>query len=150
MEITWIVKLAEEKIDFLLSNWPILGVLIFILLWSTYTDATEMKIYNEMNLFSLITRLLLIPFFPLDMWDIIGGLVFFIAFLIVGMMAPNTNIGGDIKFAGTFGLWAGAQLGLLSLGIAILMIIPISLIKRTSVPLAPFVTIGFFVSMILI
>ena len=145
--MTEFVQFANEQFIELTINWLVWGMFVFMLMWSTYTDATEMKIENNFNKFLVISRIILIPLFPMDWWDLLGGIILFTLFLIIGMITNDGKMAGDIKYSGAFGLWAGFHLGLLSVLAGVLIIIPVSLIrsklsKGEQTPLAPFIAIG--------
>lgn len=134
------VNSASEKCLQIQSNPIIFFVFIGILLYAAYMDATQMKIPNNFNKFALVLRILIIPIFPLTLFDIIGGIGLFLALLIVGMININNDMGGDIKFAGVFGAWTGMYLGALGMLGGIILIMPMSFIRRTPQPLAPYIT----------
>lgn len=136
------VHYASDKILQITSNPIIFSVFMLIIMYAAYSDATEMKIKNDFNKACLLIRLMCAPLMPIGLFDIFGCVGLFIALLIVGMININNDMGGDIKFAGVFGIWAGAYFGALAMFLAVIMTIPVSIKTKSNVPLAPFIFIA--------
>lgn len=133
---------ASDKIIQITANPIAFSFFILIVLYAAYSDATEMKIKNDFNKTALLLRVLISPIMPIGIFDIFGGVGLFIALLIVGMINIKNDMGGDIKFAGVFGIWAGAYFGAIAMLLATIMTIPVSIKTKQSVPLAPFIFIA--------
>lgn len=130
-------------------NSPVYLIAILAMMtFASYTDIRYMKIYNKFNLVVLVSRILISYFNPMTFADIFSGAILFAMVLIVGMINLKNDIGGDIKFAGVFGLWAGLYIGIISFAVGIIILIPMSLIKKKAIPLAPFIQLGFVITLL--
>lgn len=129
------------------------GVLFsFMLVIASYTDIKKREIPNEICVFIALTGLLRFSFGNLL------GLFVGLPFLVAAMFKENSIGGGDIKFTAAVGIVLGFWRGIygLVIGLTLLVLFYIILIiiakirrkqvaRNLSMPLAPFLGIGFAV-----
>lgn len=133
-----------------LSNFHfVYGILFFIIMTiASYTDLKYMKIYNNFNTIALFIRIICGTINRITFIDVFGTLIIFFLMLIVGMINIKNDIGGDIKYSAVFAAWAGPYLACSSFLIGIILMSPISIIKKKPIPLAPFLQLGLIINLI--
>lgn len=111
----------NNYLEIIFSNIPLSIVLLFVLLYATYTDIKYLKIYNKFNISIIGIRLIfaLIPMYGLKftIQNLIASFLSFMIFLILAMIFMH-KMGGDIKFIGAFMLFFNFEYMLVFLMIA--------------------------------
>ena len=124
--------------------------LMLLLTYATYTDVTELKITNKLNLTIVIVRLVLIPFCGISFYNLLGFAFCFGLFLFVACLT-YTNMGGDIKCAGAMGFYLGLHVSVLVIFLACGSAIAYGIIRKfakrgRNFPFAPFFLIGYMLT----
>lgn len=146
----------------LIFNNPVVIIIISLFLFiATYTDIKHRKIYNNLNIAFLISRIVLIfiPIygFSLTLSQIIGSIAGVLILLIPAIHFMQ-KMGGDIKFVFVLGLYLGIDITFLFLALSfILEMLYALIIKITTkkevmklyVPFAPFFTASFFLILVI-
>ena len=153
--MTTIIEGVKGNIELLSGNYIYLVVMFILMSIASFLDLKYMKIYNKFNKTALMLRVIALFLKPITTMDILGAAIIFGLMLVIGIMNVNkdltvkNDIGGDIKYSGVFALWTGPYLACSSFLIGLLLMSPISLIKRKNVPLAPFLQIGLIINFVL-
>lgn len=135
------------------ANSILQGVLFsFLLMVASYTDIKRREIPDTICLLIALTGLLRFSF--VNLLGIFGAL----PFLIAAMLKENSIAGGDIKLTAAVGVVLGFRRGMygLMIGLTLLVLFYIILVivarirrkqvaKDLSMPLAPFLGIGFMI-----
>ncbi|ETT46881.1 peptidase A24A prepilin type IV [Paenibacillus sp. FSL R7-269] len=120
--------------------------LMMLCCWFSYTDITERRISNKLTYPAILSLLVLrIGFNPEYLWGLVPGAVLFLVFMI----SPRSLGAGDVKLVALLGLGLGLER---AVGVLLLMCIfaflyqggrkLLSLETQSSLPLAPFLTLG--------
>ena len=122
----------------------VISIILFISLLAiaSYTDIKKREIPNSISVTIGVLSLL-----NFHIFGILAALPFFIA----AILEPNKMGGGDIKLTASVGLYLGFFQTLLGavLGLALSLIFYVlSGRKNKAMPLAPFLSIGFVVTML--
>ena len=122
----------------------VISIILFISLLAiaSYTDIKKREIPNSISVTIGVLSLL-----NFHIFGILAALPFFIA----AVLEPNKMGGGDIKLTAAVGLYLGFFQTLLGavLGLALSLIFYVlSGRKNKAMPLAPFLSIGFVVTML--
>ena len=133
----------EHKIAFM--------ILVFFFFVATYTDMTEMKIYDRFNQALAFLRICLIPLIPVTSSSIIGFAIGFFVLIIPAVMLMH-QCGGDIKFVSILGTYLGGGLTIIFMFFACAYMLIYSGIrkiqtkqevKHIATPFAPFFFLSF-------
>jgi len=150
----FIVNFKKELV-FNYSNTLAIFILLCFLIFNTYTDLKEYKIYNKSNLLLIILRLVLYPIFPLSLSNLLGGVFSFIVFIIPAVMFMY-RMGGDIKLATVIGFYLGLYTMPLFIAITLISAMALGYLIRfiknknfNKLPLAPFFLVSHIVMWIL-
>lgn len=99
-----------DSFSLIINNNVTICIIILFLLFSSYTDIKELKIYDKSTIAFLIIRVILIfiPQYnlPFMLTHLLGGLFGFLIFLIPAMICL-LPMGGDIKLMGVLGMYLG-------------------------------------------
>lgn len=125
-----------------------LGLLI-LCCWFSYTDITERRISNKLIYPAILCLLVFrILFSPEYLWGLIPSVLLFLVFMI----SPRSLGAGDVKLIALLGIDIGlerAVVALLFMCIFVFLYLGgrrmLSLEGQSSVPMAPFLTLGLLV-----
>ena len=137
------------------QNHLMIGFLLAVFAFATYTDIKERKIYDNFNFLVFCVRggFLFMPTYaaPLTMDNFLGGLLGFIIFLIPAVVFMQ-KMGGDLKFILVIGFYLGTGLTLFLIAISCCYMLLYSLlrklvkkvkVKHLATPMAPFFSLAF-------
>ena len=125
--------------------WALISLLVIIFI----SDITYMLIPNKILLFFTVVFLFLRIYIPLDPWwdGLAGALVGFGIPLFIAIVSKGGMGGGDIKLLANFGFVLGFPLSVVTIFLAAIIALPISLIilklkKTHEIPFGPFLAIS--------
>lgn len=137
MSIDKYMEHVQSSLAHLYQN-PVIAILFTIfLVVATVIDVKHMKIPNKLNALFFIARFALIPWLAFSVWDVVGGIVAFLA-LFIPAMIKNQPMGGDIKMAGVIGLYIGMFLTPVFFIVACVYFILYVGASKRMLPFAPF------------
>lgn len=132
-------------------NTLLIVMLILLCLWFSYTDIKTRIIPNRITHPLIIILMMIRLFEPVYYLGLIPAIIMLICFFV----RPNSIGAGDVKFLAVIGLCMGIQgVALVTLitctsALIFLMMFKILGLKKIEIlPLAPFMSIGVFVSLI--
>ncbi|MBP1308771.1 Flp pilus assembly protein protease CpaA [Paenibacillus sp. 1182] len=128
---------VQMSVEHVYQNGYIAMLFTLYLFIATIIDVKFRKIPNKLNLGFVLVRLILIPWFPFSILDLIGAVIAFIALLIPAMV-KNHKMGGDIKMAGVVGLYMGMYLVPIFILLACIYFMVYVGMNKRMLPFAPF------------
>lgn len=135
----------------------VLMILVFSFFVATYTDMTEMKIYDRFNQALAFLRICLIPLIPITASSFIGWAVGFFVLIIPAVLLMH-KCGGDIKFVSILGTFLGGGLTIIFMFFSCAYMLIYSgirkiqtkqAVKHIATPFAPFFFMSFMTIWIL-
>ncbi|MEK3698216.1 A24 family peptidase [Paenibacillus sp. FSL R10-2199] len=127
-------------------NMLLIMSLIILCCWFSYTDIKERRISNKLTYPAIIVLLVFrIACSPEYLWGLIPGAVLFLIFMII----PRSLGAGDVKMVALLGVCIGLERAVVALLLMCIFVFLyqggrklLSMGGPTSVPLAPFLTLG--------
>lgn len=137
-----------------IANMLLTTGLLILCCWFSYTDIIERRISNKLTypaiIFLLVFQILCSPEY---LWGLIPGAVFFLIFMI----SPQSLGAGDVKLVMLLGLCIGLERTLVVLFLMCIFVFVylggrrlLSLEVQCSVPLAPFLTLGLLLVVVVL